>query len=159
MRRRIQRIPGLRAALLLPVVALAGGCLETETVPCSWGLVCPAAMVCDEVHQGCVRPEQLETCVGEPDYTPCTVTGLSTQEHLCLDHICVSAVAWTPVPIVNQLEGRLLQFTGVHVLSTAEMIVVGHEESMVLDGDTWRRDSSLSGAIWGVWASSSSNAF
>ncbi len=68
------------------VIVLLAGCLESATVLCPNGDICPAHTACDPVHGGCVLPGQLESCVGLPDATPCDI---GTADGLCKDEVCL----------------------------------------------------------------------
>lgn len=58
------------------------GCIRSQLVPCDNGLACPVGLVCDEVHAGCVTPEQLSTCVGLAELAACPVG-------ICRDGVCL----------------------------------------------------------------------
>jgi hypothetical protein len=60
------------------VLVLGLACIETTSVECEFA-TCPAATVCDELHDRCVAPDQLITCGAAADGsgTP-EVRGLDT---------------------------------------------------------------------------------
>src|SRR4051812_31403147 len=60
-------------------------CVETNSIDCGFGF-CPSDRVCDKAHELCVKPEQLESCVGKPDNTDCAVGG---RPGLCTDEVCL----------------------------------------------------------------------
>jgi len=76
----------MRLALAILVVA---ACAKTQTVQCEDGRTCPANSACDELHHGCVDPEQLRTCVGRDQGADCLI--LAQTPGLCRDEICLLA--------------------------------------------------------------------
>ncbi|HEY4055282.1 MAG TPA: hypothetical protein VGM39_01695, partial [Kofleriaceae bacterium] len=72
-----------RFVLLLTL--LMAGCLESSEIVCTFG-VCPGDKRCDEVHESCVFPDQLKTCVGQADNTACDV---GTQDGVCVGEVCL----------------------------------------------------------------------
>jgi cysteine-rich repeat protein len=76
-------------------VALTG-CLHDPDVYCSDGRVCPAGLVCDNVHAsrpdgGCVRPDRVAACNGQPDDALCTAQGIDNgacQGGVCFGIAC-----------------------------------------------------------------------
>ncbi len=67
-------------------VALAA-CVNSNLVQCEDGLACPTADVCDEIHHGCVAPDQVTACDGLADGTAC-VAGEVTGS--CFDGVCLA---------------------------------------------------------------------
>ncbi|HUS62891.1 MAG TPA: hypothetical protein VMZ28_00060 [Kofleriaceae bacterium] len=70
--------------------ALLGGCLESASHVCDDGRVCGPSLVCDDANDGCVLPEQLDTC-GEAsldDGEPCPITG--QPEGMCVNGVCLA---------------------------------------------------------------------
>lgn len=68
---------------------LVTGCLQTSSVPCGDGRVCPPGSVCDDTHGLCVRRDQVETCRGVADQTECTIGGVTAG--VCSDEVCLPA--------------------------------------------------------------------
>ncbi|MDX2091280.1 MAG: DUF4215 domain-containing protein [Kofleriaceae bacterium] len=76
---------GAIAALALVVT----GCLESPSVRCANGIVCGPGNVCDDVHGGCVTPQQLYACDGLLELAVCPYgAGL---EGTCRDGVCLPA--------------------------------------------------------------------
>ncbi|HUS67267.1 MAG TPA: hypothetical protein VMZ28_22170 [Kofleriaceae bacterium] len=76
-------------AVLIAIAAASAGCLESTTVPCDFG-ICPDGTACDEVHDRCVRPDQLRSCVELPDGTDCTIGTAEAPGH-CHGEVCLEA--------------------------------------------------------------------
>src|SRR5262245_22167215 len=73
------------------MIALAlalAGCLDSTITTCSDGRICPSGYACDDVHSGCVLPEQLTECGSDPDGTQCPIPGQS--DGLCQGGICIA---------------------------------------------------------------------
>ncbi len=64
-------------------------CIDTRTKACSWGRVCPAEQVCDDVHQLCVYPAQLDQCVTRADGHPCVFPGAEPDSFMCQGGVCL----------------------------------------------------------------------
>jgi len=73
------------SALLLVLGACA---IEPSLVPCG-PLACPIGRACDVVHELCVDPDQLVSCVGLADEVACNAEGVIGS---CLDEICLVPV-------------------------------------------------------------------
>jgi cysteine-rich repeat protein len=71
------------------LIALVAGCVTSDLVPCEDGRACPVGTVCDEVHHGCVDPDQVATCTGVPDFTDCSSPKIGAGR--CFDGICLPA--------------------------------------------------------------------
>ena len=69
------------------LLVLVLGCLETASVPCDDGRICPTSTVCDEANHTCVRPEQLASCVGLADQTDCNIGGRPIG--ICRTQVCL----------------------------------------------------------------------
>ncbi|HTL85233.1 MAG TPA: hypothetical protein VL856_08630, partial [Acidimicrobiia bacterium] len=65
----------------------ASGCVESNSITCDNGLVCPAGLSCDEPHGACVRDIQLTACNGLVDTDPCTID--RPLDGVCLDGVCL----------------------------------------------------------------------
>jgi len=87
-----------RAAAILCMLLLGSvvACVESASVICPSGLICPARSVCDDVSDRCISVEQLEACAGGVDGDECLVSGLSGT---CLGGVCEIASCGN-----NQLE-------------------------------------------------------
>src|SRR5690349_2953953 len=73
---------------LLAVVALVGaGCLESTVAVCAEGRLCPSRLSCDDVHEGCVLPQQIEVCEGREQGASCTYVG--TPDGRCYEGVCL----------------------------------------------------------------------
>lgn len=89
------RVERSTAWLFLALVVLAVGCVETTTIHCAGGFVCPATEVCDEVHRGCVRPEQLAACALDQDDEICEIEGQPIgvcSQGVCLESRCGDSI-------------------------------------------------------------------
>src|SRR5438105_3518080 len=76
----------MRALALLCTLA---ACLQPKVNHCP-EVDCPGAEVCDQ-HGGCALPQQLSSCAGVPDQTPCSYTD-ATEHHVdggCSGGLCV----------------------------------------------------------------------
>ena len=65
-------------------------CLTPEAKWCSFDLICPAGMACDDVHGRCVLPAQLSACEGLQDNAPCSFLG-APEQFYCRDGVCLPA--------------------------------------------------------------------
>jgi cysteine-rich repeat protein len=70
-------------SLILP--ALLAGCLAEPGARCGLG-VCAGGKVCDEIHGGCVDPEQLSSCAGQASEAACTAPGIA--DGACFEGVC-----------------------------------------------------------------------
>ncbi len=78
--------------MLLLVPGAFSGCDDSDatgSVTCR-DIVCDDGLVCDEVHGRCVKPDQLEVCVGQADGAACEVDGQSG--FVCNSGVCVESV-------------------------------------------------------------------
>ncbi|HEY5928480.1 MAG TPA: hypothetical protein VIV11_42630, partial [Kofleriaceae bacterium] len=75
--------------LVLAIAIAGGGCIKTAAVTCGDGNVCAPDHVCDEVHNTCVFPDQLETCKQLDDGTLCDING--EPGGICKDKVCIPA--------------------------------------------------------------------
>jgi cysteine-rich repeat protein len=75
----------------MTVIGLIGpaGCIQPGLAVCADGRACPAGLVCDDVHHGCVSPEQLAACHDASDLATCH-TGL-IPDGVCFGGICLPA--------------------------------------------------------------------
>jgi hypothetical protein len=72
------------------------GCVQSADVRCGQDRVCPGGTACDDVHELCVLPEQLEVCTGKLDGEACTISPTSTgtcRDEVCLTSICGDGIA------------------------------------------------------------------
>ena len=67
------------------------GCVTADLVPCDDGRACPVGSVCDEIHHGCVDPDQIATCTGVAEFAPCTSPKIGAGR--CFDGGCLPAEA------------------------------------------------------------------
>lgn len=72
------------------VVVTLAGCIQTNAVSCSDGRTCPATTVCEPIHQLCVAPEALQSCVGKDDDSPCS--GGICDQGVCIEVACGDGV-------------------------------------------------------------------
>jgi hypothetical protein len=72
-----------RAWLLVPLLF---GCVQTATVTCPDGRVCPVGTVCHPL--GCLAPSQLESCRGVADRGTCPLPGSTLG--VCKSEICIA---------------------------------------------------------------------
>jgi len=68
------------------LLALAGGCVASNTIICADGRVCPEGTACDDTHGLCVLQSQLDDCSGKADNESCIVNGTET---VCRDQVCL----------------------------------------------------------------------
>jgi cysteine-rich repeat protein len=83
----------LLTSLLFP--AVLGACLDKEVVQCADGRICPASLRCDAAHQGCVLPQQLDSCANKPQGTSCSYRGVpvgACYEQVCLPSGCGNGI-------------------------------------------------------------------
>ncbi len=80
----------MQRALVVYVVA-AFGCVESGSVPCSDGRVCPSGTVCRTVRseQLCVAPAQIASCTDIVETELCTLADSALAR--CYDGVCVDA--------------------------------------------------------------------
>lgn len=76
----------MRSLLALGFGVALAACIEASVVVCEDGSRCPPGDVCNEIHGGCLEPDQLSTCVGDADGADCTF-GTGTVG-LCRDEVC-----------------------------------------------------------------------
>jgi cysteine-rich repeat protein len=74
-------------ALLFSV--LVSACLDERVAECADGRMCPAGMACDLAHQGCVLPQQLETCARKAEGASCSYRGVP--RGACYEEVCLPA--------------------------------------------------------------------
>jgi hypothetical protein len=65
----------------------AGGCLAPDAKLCNNGLTCPESKACDEMHGGCVEPQQLTACDGLVRGDDCGIDG--TDDGTCDMGVCL----------------------------------------------------------------------
>src|SRR5262245_37261813 len=68
----------LRTGRAAAVALALAGCLETRTIECADGRVCPAGTRCDDEHELCILDVQREACDGLAEDAECefgSVTG------------------------------------------------------------------------------------
>jgi hypothetical protein len=68
---------------MLPLLA---ACPGSETTPCG-DLVCQKGFKCDAIHELCVVPSQLTSCLGQPNGAACYVGGSSG--YVCDREVCI----------------------------------------------------------------------
>ncbi|MFH2009303.1 MAG: hypothetical protein ABI333_22120 [bacterium] len=77
---------------VLPLLALAAGCLESGSYVCETGIVCPPGLRCAPGGRVCYLVEQITACEGESDDTPCDYVGSPAgavcQQGVCLLGLC-----------------------------------------------------------------------
>jgi cysteine-rich repeat protein len=78
---------GLPRTILLALAFT--GCIRSDLVTCDDGRACAVGLVCDELHQGCVTPEQATVCAGLAELATCMAVGVS--DGVCHDGVCLSA--------------------------------------------------------------------
>ncbi len=74
----------MRVALVALTLA---GCVQSATVFCDDGRICPEGTVCDPRpdRTECLAPEVVQACDGSPDGEPCEFTGI---DGICRDGVC-----------------------------------------------------------------------
>src|SRR5687768_4705190 len=77
----------IRVFLALLVCVAWGGCLESSVVTCADGRLCPAHLACDDAHESCVPPQQLEVCKGRAPAASCSTARIA--EGLCYQGVCL----------------------------------------------------------------------
>ena len=77
---------GVRVVIAAALI-LAPACVEPKSRTCASGYVCPPDMICDKEGQGCIYPEQLEVCEGQPEGSPCAIEGVAAP-HVCVAGTC-----------------------------------------------------------------------
>src|SRR5688500_4178365 len=91
-----RNLPRERLALFASLFsALLGACLDEEVVKCADGRICPASLRCDAAHQGCVLPQQLESCVNKQQGESCSYRGVpvgACYEQVCLPSGCGNGI-------------------------------------------------------------------
>lgn len=70
----------------LGVLAALAGCIRDDLVPCTDGRLCGAGLICDNLHQTCVTPDQLAVCASMANDSPCVTATLTG---LCFDEVCL----------------------------------------------------------------------
>ncbi|HUS68053.1 MAG TPA: hypothetical protein VMZ28_26150, partial [Kofleriaceae bacterium] len=78
----------MRALSVAVACMVLCGCLESHSVECPGGYVCPAGLACDEANGGCVQPEQLGACdPGDGIEVRCALPG--DLEGFCRNGVCL----------------------------------------------------------------------
>ncbi len=87
------------------VVALAGACVESDSVVCGDGTVCPVGSACDMVHGLCVAPDQLIACDGREQAADCEFEGLdkTTVAGKCEETVCLVPVCGNNIVDVGEV--------------------------------------------------------
>jgi cysteine-rich repeat protein len=79
----------------LAYVLFCAACLDDRVVQCADGRMCPEGLACDQAHQGCVLPQQLEGCVNKPQGSDCSYRGVprgACYEQVCLPTGCGNGI-------------------------------------------------------------------
>ncbi len=63
------------------------GCVETNTVVCEGGVVCPSNYVCDATR-GCISQNQIDACVGKAELDACSYAAV--EMGLCSGGLCIA---------------------------------------------------------------------
>lgn len=71
------------------VVVVGTACVDSTSVRCADGFVCPTGTVCDDAHGGCATLEQLDGCRGAAQEDPCSYAGVDVGA--CNDGVCLPA--------------------------------------------------------------------
>ncbi len=79
---------GIGLVGLLGLLVL-GSCATPRTQHCGFDLLCPVGTVCNETHQRCVLPSQLEACQGLSTGDPCHFADVSSGT--CDQGVCFAA--------------------------------------------------------------------
>lgn len=75
------------------VVVLCASCVSADLVTCDDGRACPVGMACDEIHHGCVDPDQLHACDGLAPFADCSaVDGGRCFDGVCLPRGCANGI-------------------------------------------------------------------
>ena len=69
----------------LLAIAMLSSCIQSAEVDCADGRVCPPGNTCDDANQRCLSPEQTAACIGEPDGSACSFSGV---QGVCHDGAC-----------------------------------------------------------------------
>ena len=69
------------------VVWFAAGCVESNSIQCQNGLLCPIGYACDEARGACVRPDQKEACNGRIDGDVCEID--MPADGICSAGVCL----------------------------------------------------------------------
>ena len=65
----------------------ASACVQSTSVACSDGRVCPPSYVCNDAHGGCASAAQVADCQGKDELAACSYPGVS--EGACFDRVCL----------------------------------------------------------------------
>ncbi len=68
------------------LIGCLAGCIEPSLVECADGLDCSVGQVCDEIHHGCVSPDQIAACASAMPGADCNA-GVITGG--CFDGVCL----------------------------------------------------------------------
>jgi hypothetical protein len=73
--------------LVVLAVLCAAGCVQSNSITCDGGYLCPAGLACDEAHHACVRQAQLTACNGLADEATCAID--EPDDGICSDGVCL----------------------------------------------------------------------
>lgn len=97
---------------LLALVGAGSSCGDAKTSRCSFDLYCPIGTVCNDTHEICVTPQQLEACTGIADGESCTL-GEATNG-TCSGGVCFVAECGNGLVDVDEVcdDGNLISGDG-----------------------------------------------
>jgi cysteine-rich repeat protein len=71
------------------LVVVATGCVQSNSITCDDGTVCPNGDTCDVTHHLCVHDDQLTACAGKQPGDECHASAVDGH---CLDGVCLASV-------------------------------------------------------------------
>ena len=78
----------MRVLIFVSMIVGLGGCLQSYSVTCADGTVCPGGTICSPMTapDGCVTPAEIAACAGIADGMPCA-TGWC-DHGVCVPTVC-----------------------------------------------------------------------
>src|SRR5262245_5746633 len=65
----------------------ATGCVESGSVTCANGRICPFGYSCDDAHNGCASAQQLAECASKAEGAKCSYPGVD--DGACFSGVCL----------------------------------------------------------------------
>lgn len=85
----------------LVVLLALTGCVDTNTVQCAGGVICPEDHVCDPERNRCIAPGAIEACASLGEGDNCVASGGLSGK--CVDGICTATICGDGVKSPDEL--------------------------------------------------------